>query len=344
MRGIIVSPRTSAAALTLVLLLAAYACNPMGPSPLIACPAAQSVQSPTGNAITVNYPMATITGGTAPVTTTCTPSSGSSFALGSTTVTCNAEDSDRRAASCTFAVSVTRPPQLTATRFLAFGDSITAGVIGSQCPVGGGVNCAITTWTMTSAERRLHLQRLFEHVEVSTAAYPRALQSLLAARYTSQSIEIANEGQGGEFVAEGKIRLAGLLSQPGLQVLLLQEGANDMNQVRPPIDAIVADLRTMVQAGRSRGMSVFVGTLLPQRQNACRGYDFCDGVNDTILTNARIRAIATSEGAFLVDLYQEFEGQTNTLLALDGLHPNEAGYQRMAQMFYDAIRQRLEGM
>jgi lysophospholipase L1-like esterase len=44
----------------------------------------------------------------------------------------------------------------------------------------------------------------------------------------------------------------------------------------------------------------------------------------------------------LVELYTAFQGQESTLLGLDGLHPNEAGYQRMAELFFEAIRQKLE--
>jgi hypothetical protein len=47
---------------------------------------------------------------------------------------------------------------------------------------------------------------------------------------------------------------------------------------------------------------------------ACRGYDFCDGVNDTVTTNARIRSMAALEGAVLVDLFTVFEAETATLL------------------------------
>jgi len=32
------------------------------------------------------------------------------------------------------------------------------------------------------------------------------------------------------------------------------------------------------------------------------------------------------------------------LPSADGLHPNETGYGKMAEMFFDAIRQRLETM
>jgi len=315
--------------------------GPSIPAPVIVCPLNQSAEAPTG-AVSVIYPKPAVSEGTAPVTTTCAPPSGSIFPIGSTNVTCTARDSSERSASCTFRVNVTRPSQLSATRFVAFGDSITAGVLATSCPAGGGVNCSVsTTTTMSAAQRRFELQKIFANLEESPAAYPHVLQALLAGRYVSQSITIANEGRPGEFVADGKVRLPGTLGGAP-QVLLLLEGANDMNQGRPPLDAIVNDLGAMVREGRNRGMTVLVATLLPQRQTACRGYDFCDGVNDTALLNARIRTMVAAQGATLVDLYPAFEGQTSTLLGLDGLHPNEAGYQKMADLFLQTIQQTLE--
>jgi hypothetical protein len=67
-----------------------------------------------------------------------------------------------------------------------------------------------------------------------------------------------------------------------------------------------------------------------------------DGIVDVVPANAQIRTMAASEGAILVDLYPIFDGQTSTLLGLDGLHPNEAGYAKMAETFYNAIRDNLE--
>lgn len=178
--------------------------------------------------------------------------------------------------------------------------------------------------------------------EESTAAYPRALQAMLAARYTTQSFAIPNEGNAGETVADGRGRLPAILTANNPQVLLLQEGANDMNGFEPPVDVIVEHFRGMVREARGRGIQVFLGTILPQRPNACRAADFCDGTYHTVLVNTKLRAMAAAENAVLVDLYPAFEGQENTLLGLDGLHPNEAGYQRMAEVFFEVIRQRLE--
>jgi hypothetical protein len=51
-----------------------------------------------------------VAGGKIPVSAKCTPASGSSFPVGSTTVSCTVTDVLNRSASCQFAVTVTTPP------------------------------------------------------------------------------------------------------------------------------------------------------------------------------------------------------------------------------------------
>ncbi len=339
---------TSASAAFIAMLALAAGCDtvPTTPSagPTITCPAAQTAPSATGGAVTVDYPKPAMSGGVDPVTLTCKPAAGSSFPLGTTSVTCSAVDANQKSASCSFNVTVAKAPQIALTKFLAFGDSITAGKSGESCPAGGGSSCTISTTRFGSTSGLRNHERWFINLEESTAAYPRALQALLANRYQAQaqSITIANEGLSGEAVSAGKDRLHGLLIANPPQVLLLQEGANDMTGARPPIDALVADFTTMIRDARARGVRVFLGTVLPERPGACRAGDFCDGVYDTVALNAKLRAMAAAEGAIVVDLYVAFDGQTSSLLALDGLHPNEAGYAKMAETFYNVIRQQLE--
>jgi lysophospholipase L1-like esterase len=66
------------------------------------------------------------------------------------------------------------------------------------------------------------------------------------------------------------------------------------------------------------------------------------GATIIVAANAQIRGMAASEGAVLVDLYPGFAGQTTALLSFDGLHLNETGYSRMAEIFFGAIRLQLE--
>jgi len=171
----------------------------------------------------------------------------------------------------------------------------------------------------------------------SPISYPNKFRSLLVARYTAQTFTVINEGNGGEVVADGAAALPGVLLKVNPQVLLLQEGANDVNQGNSPAN-IAASLRSMIREARGRGIQPYVGTLLPMRAGSCRG----SAASNVPPANDQIRAMVASEGVPLVDLYQAFGGVPGTLIGPDGLHPTEAGYQKMAETFFDVIRQRLE--
>jgi lysophospholipase L1-like esterase len=301
---------------------------PAAPTPdvRISCPAPPTIET-TGQSAVVMFAAPTVTGGRAPVSVNCSPPSGSPFPVGMSAVTCRATDSQQRSDACGFAVTVQRIPVIDSIRFVAFGDSITYGVLPSCERVSPGV---------FDLQRDLPL--LLQSVNVA-ASYPAKLETLLASRYPSQSPAVLNEGEPGEIVEQGTIRLPRVIAVDAPQVLLLQEGANNVNSRNPAQSAIVANgLRAMTRDAQSRGVQVFLGTLLPQRPDACRGYaPFLISP-----TNDLIRGVAITEGATLVDLYQAFAGMENTLLGEDGLHPNEAGYEKMAETFFEAIQQKLE--
>lgn len=304
----------------------------------ISCPVAQTTQSLDGAAVTVNFPNPTVSGGEGLLATTCTPTSGSRFAVGTTNVTCTAQDSKRQTASCGFQVTVSRVPRLSATRFVAFGDSMTEGFVQV---------CRTTTLTGLDAilEDMLFLKQA-RPPGFSAVAYPVKLQAALAARYATQSLTVINEGNGGETAASGALDLPRVLNNDTPQALLLLEGINDIHAGTPTqgsaVPTVVSSLRTMVQEGKRRGMTVFLATLLPERRGACRAFDFDDNIEDVVTANTQIRALAQSENVPLVDMYPAFSGALDTLLGADGLHPSEAGYQKMADLFYAAITQRLE--
>jgi lysophospholipase L1-like esterase len=316
-------------------VLAAGCTNPAAPTPplfgppTIACPAPQRFPSADGGALTVAYVKPQVSGGTDLVRTTCTPASGSSFPVGTTGVTCTAVDAEQRTASCSFDVSVV-VPRISATKFVAFGDSITWGSNGRCVRSFTGDPL---TWAFQD------IQSLWLNAVPPAAAYPGVLQSLLAGRYVLQSFTVANEGVPGEAAtaAATQTRLAAALDLHAPEVLLLQEGANDVNGRRTPA-SIAAALGSMVRQARGRGLPVFLGTLVPQRDGSCRAFQ----PDRIVPANVQIRAVAASEGAVLVDLYEAFLGQEGSLLDQDGLHPSVAGYVKIAETFFDAIRARLE--
>jgi len=289
--------------------------------PKITCPLPFSAQSRDGLTVAVAYPQATVVGGRAPVSTLCAPASAASFPVGATVVTCTATDAQSRSDVCTFTVNVQPPPRIRTTRFVVFGDSMSDGVLGFAPSALGDAGPPV--------------------------GYAFKLRALLVDRYTAQTFSVTDEGVGGETVVRwspiqrsvGVERLPAVLNRDAPEVLLVLEGVNDLNGGDDAtLAAMVSGLRSMVRLATGRGIVVFLGTLLPQRPGGFRA--FSPGA--IVPANNQIRGIALAEGAVLVDLYQTFAGQTDTLIGPDGLHPNDAGYQKMAETFFTAIRARFE--
>jgi acyl-CoA thioesterase-1 len=150
---------------------------------------------------------------------------------------------------------------------------------------------------------------------------------------------VIDEGISGETVAEGLTRLPGVLRADRPDALLLLEGVNDLNSSgSDAVPRVATGLQRMVQTARGTGLVVFLATLLPQRPGGLKA----GSVALIEPLNEQIRHLSTMDGVVLVDLYQEFNGQVDTLISSDGLHPNAAGYQRLAASFFDAIRLRFE--
>lgn len=313
--------------------LMASACSPTQPggkttvipAPGIVCPAPPpSVQTSTQQPVTVTYGAPSVTDGTPPVSTMCAPASGSSFPVGTTTVTCTATDSVRRAARCSFSVVVVfvppPPPRLSPMRFLAFGDSITQG--------------AVPDGTFSARFRALQLLP-------PTLSYPGQLEMMLKARYTAQTAQIVvvNRGIQGEKATEGQLRLSRELAANMPDVLLLLEGVNDLNTGTPgsSITALAA-LRSMIIQANRNNVRVMIGTLLPEKAGGVDAGAF----SLIVPFNSQLVPMAMNEGALVVDVYAEFLPNVSDWIGVDGLHPNETGYKALGQVFFNAIKSSFE--
>jgi lysophospholipase L1-like esterase len=282
-----------------------------GPDPTltVSCPADLQVAKHAGTPATATFDTPAAQGGRPPTTVTCTPASGSEFPVGSSPVTCNASDQASHTASCSFSVTVDAIPRIAVTKFLAFGDSITQGT--------------------TSPAPSLLILNLED-------AYPLKLQRLLSARYLDQTIVMTNAGKAGERIDDGRARLSGVLNANQPQVLLLLHGANDLNIRRSDaFSTIIHGLEDMIGKADRRGIKVFLATFPPQNPAGKNG----NGANYVPELNRRIRALAADEGATLVDLYAGFGGTWVGYIGVDGLHPTPQGYDRMAEIWRDAIQQ-----
>jgi lysophospholipase L1-like esterase len=215
-------------------------------------------------------------------------------------------------ASPTPPIDVPRP-RITMTRYVAFGDSMSDGVLGFAPFAVGDPGPSV--------------------------GYAFKLKRLLEQRYTAQTIVMTDEGVPSEMITVGVARLPTVLGRDTPQVVMLFEGVNDMNAGRnAAIPGVVNGLRSMVRTTRGLGMTALVATFLPQRRGGQRAF----AVDAIVPANDQVRAMAAAEGAGLVDLYQAFDGSVDTLIGPDGLHPTEAGYQRIAETFFAVIRSRFE--
>jgi lysophospholipase L1-like esterase len=291
----------------------------------VACPADMLAQTQFDTSL-VSFSLPSSTGGMPPVSVNCSPASGTAFPIGTTAVTCTGIDAVGSQASCTFRVVVSTLSMLQGTKFLAFGDSLTAGEVTTTAP------------------------SLFDlHPELS---YPTVLLERLAARYSAQTITVTNCGIESKTAVEDVTRLrdvlrggacgpaisVGLQAQaiPGqFDALLLLEGTNDINGGDlTVIDMVREALRTDIRYAKDLGVAkVFLATLPPERVDAAALVP---------MANDAIRDLAASEGIVVVDLYTALGGDAATFIGSDGIHPTTAGYQIMADAFFAAITANFE--
>lgn len=213
--------------------------------------------------------------------------------------------------------SVARAPRLARTRFLAFGDSLTAGEV--TAPIAGQANIS-------------------KLVVVPAASYPSVLQGALQSAYRAQadSIIVVNEGRGGETLYDGNKRFDSVFTASRPEAVLLQEGVNGVAVDGP--DASTEMMRQMVRRAKDGNAVVFVGSMLPtlanrqrtQNRSALESYD------------TALQTMCAQEGVTYVDLYNGMLPQADQLIGIDGLHPTEAGYRRIAEIYFAAIKQQLE--
>jgi lysophospholipase L1-like esterase len=238
-------------------------------------------------------------------------------------------DAQGRQATCSFTVTVT-PLLIDAKRFIAFGDSITAGENGRNSP-------------------------LYRFVDFPNL-YPVKLEGLLNAEYPDQGIVVLNRGVGGDPIERGVERLPGVLEADRGDVLLLLDGYNNLLAECTPdragsaacarkIDDVVAGIRECIRIARVSAYGIkyiFVSTITPPGP-LVGSRDRRIAADAVVRTNAALAAMVGTQGATLVDTYARFVGHEAEYVDEDGLHLRPAGYQAMAQAFFDVIRQTIPG-
>lgn len=216
-------------------------------------------------------------------------------------------------------------PFLTTDFTLAFGDSMTAGVTWTMCNMGGTqVPCSPPP--------------------DPNFGYPGRLRTLLQQQFPNQPIDVQAAGVPGECAStqgcvpsapnSGQNRLPATLSSAHDLVVILQ-GVNDLNG-DIPIPTIIGALRNMITTARNAGKQAIICTLPPVKAHELNGMFKADPAAIAAL-NAAIEQLKIELNVPRVDMTAAFGANYRSLLSLDGLHPNAAGYQRMAEAIRDKI-------
>lgn len=191
----------------------------------------------------------------------------------------------------------------TATIYVAFGDSITAGVGDSREPDEG---------------------------------YPTRLETLL--RPSNANATVRNRGLGGERTPEGLTRIDDVLAEGG-DVLLLMEGTNDVSRALSP-ETTRFNLAQMALKAEARGFSVVHATTIPRIPRASvdpenwANQDLNERIRDLAGTRDRrlvdnFEVFGRQPNLFSTLYYTAFD---------DGVgHPNGAGYDLMARTFFEVL-------
>jgi lysophospholipase L1-like esterase len=195
-------------------------------------------------------------------------------------------------------VTVSKLAQLSRLRYMAFGDSITAGDGSSD---GNGY--------ATPLERRLR-----EHFARGS---------------------VINRGATSTRSTEGVERIMRNLSLFAPAYTLILYGTNDWVECQGAVPCITIDsLRTIVQTVRDVSSLPVLATIIPANPAQTP-----DARNQWVASmNELIRGLAEQEGAVLADLEAAFLREPDlTALFSDHVHPNDRGYQVMADEFFRAI-------
>jgi lysophospholipase L1-like esterase len=138
--------------------------------------------------------------------------------------------------------------------------------------------------------------------------------------------QVLNYGYPGEITTAGVNRIDSILAaNPNAAHILLLEGTNDVNAGISPYTTAY-NMGVMIDKSQARHVKPIIGTMLPiPNANVAASY------------NPSIKQIASQKGALLADLYAAIAPNWGALSINDRLHPNNSGYQVMAQTWFDSL-------
>ena len=153
-------------------------------------------------------------------------------------------------------------------------------------------------------------------------ANPNESYPTLLSQYTG--LKVINAGVNGDTSEEGLRRLAPLLNDPSIKLLILFFGGNDVMQ-KKPMSALKNNLKTMIGMAKEKNIEVLLVSV----------------PNITLFGLSPLELyeeVAEEENvALLSGMLADILSQPS--LKSDQIHPNAAGYEKMAQKIYESLQE-----
>lgn len=160
----------------------------------------------------------------------------------------------------------------------------------------------------------------------NSGGYPPKLENLLNSN--GKPSVVANFGNNGELTPGGVDRFNAVLAAFPTNIILIMEGTNDVRSGLS-VETTKFNLQTMITKAKAAGVIPVLSTLTPSNW---------DGSQPLIpqIWNPMIVSLANSNGIKLADQYAAVLPNWDNL-NVDGIHPNDNGYQVLANTWYTTI-------
>ena len=157
----------------------------------------------------------------------------------------------------------------------------------------------------------------------SSGGYPPKLAALTGD-------DVRNYGVKSETTASGAARIdSPLAGHPDASFILIMEGTNDVYH-GISLGSTQHNLEAMVDKSRAYGITPILATLTPDTREGHLYKDIQGAYNPMI------QSVGSSKGVGVVDMYSAVAGNWDNL-NYDGIHPNDSGYQVVANMWAGAV-------
>lgn len=164
--------------------------------------------------------------------------------------------------------------------------------------------------------------------ESSTGGYPPKLATLL--NNNNRNSSVLNYGASRETTKRGLGRIDSVLAASNPHIVLILEGTNDRT-VGISLETTKFNLGEMIKKCRARHATPLLSNLLPDTSE----HGWKKNISTTY--NPAIKSLAEERGVTLVDQHAALSPNWASQSA-DGKHPNDIGYQLMAQTWFNTLQ------